>query len=134
MRGDDFCSGFEEVYFKTYWGMVLESRNNWSVLEEKKLGMEQFGLEIRIQSGLHWPARGEGVARVLWDSPSAWQCPTGHCELPSAVQCSRDAGISVCGEVTPAWTDPLGETGLFVVLGNRRGELGRTWQEGDMVS
>lgn len=77
MRMDDF-SGFEEVYFKTYWGMVLESRNNQSVLEEKKLGMEQFGLEIRIKSGLHWPAHGEGVAHVLGDSPSAWQCPTGH--------------------------------------------------------
>lgn len=28
MRVDDFCSGFEEAYFKTYPGMVLESRNN----------------------------------------------------------------------------------------------------------
>lgn len=78
MRVDDFCSGFEEVYFKTYWGMVLESRNNQSVLEEKKLGMEQFGLEIRIQSGQLagrvWP-RALGSARL----------DTISCPLPFSV-------------------------------------------------
>lgn len=92
MRVDDFCSGFEEVYFKTYWGMVLESRNNQSVLEEKKLGREQFGLEIRLQSGQLagrvWHAycgtrRARGGARL----------DTVSCPLPFSVRGTRG---SVC--------------------------------------
>lgn len=52
MRVDDF-SGFEQVYFKMSWGLVLESKNNQRVLEGKKLGMGQFGQEIGIKSDLH---------------------------------------------------------------------------------
>lgn len=52
VRVEDF-SGFEQVYFKMSWGLVLESKNNQRVLEGKKLGMGQFGQEIGIKSDLH---------------------------------------------------------------------------------
>lgn len=133
MRGDDFCSGFEEVCFETYWGMVLESEITGVFWRKRNLGWSSSGWTS--ESSLAFSGQRAGTVWHAYCGPrralGSARLDTVSCPLPCSVP---DAGISVRGEVTPAWTDPLGETGLFVVLGNRRGELGRTWQEGDMAS